>query len=296
MVGTTLISLLLLGSIGYAMVVMGNPAEMVFNVEAQTERLDIEIRGVVPFQWPLHEVQLVEGSGVPLVFAKEKTFTGSIEIEPPVKVLIERVALGPLTIDIENTAGGSAGQLYENDEALRRAGRVVHITIPNLPRRAVEGRTIILTLIGEVKTGRPIGGETRATTSLLRSGTLTMLARPIFGDAMFQAARIELHAGDHFAIGPQAADEAPPSAVGFVLADERPALTALYRIVGRRAQITRAVGSQLPVEAPLVSRFIHDKVLKTIVQVIAFVAALATFVSSLLQGREAMHTGAARRT
>jgi hypothetical protein len=272
--------------------IIGNrPTQTIFNVEVQTERLDVEIANVLPFQWSLREVDLVEGSGEPLTLTKPMVFTGSLRIDPPSKVQIERIVYGPLTIDVESAGRASVGQWYENDEPSRPAGRVVRVTIPNLPQRVQQGDRVLLPLGGRVTTGRVIGSETGATTSLLRSGRVTMLVRPIFYGEMFEAGDTTLAAGDYFGV-PGSDVGREPDAVGFFVADERPGLTAAYRVVGLAGQVTRPGGSQFTVAAPLYSRFFHDSLLQGVVQTIASILAVA---SSLLGGFEAYRAVAERR-
>lgn len=262
------------------------PRVTVFNVQAQTERLDTSITTVVPFQWPLEHVEVTEGTGEPLILSESRSFSGSLRVEPPTKVQIERVALGPVTIDVENTRGGSVGQWYEGDEPRRPAGRVVRIVVRNLEQRAADGGRLLLTLAGDVTVGRPIGNETGGTMSLLRGGQLTMLASPIFAGAMFQEDTDDLRAGDHFSVR-SAGSRASTDALGFIIADERPALTAVYRVEGLEGQIIRPGGGQIVIAASLLNRLKHDTLLQGLVQVLIFVAGLATLISSLLQGLQA---------
>jgi hypothetical protein len=68
------VSLVLLVIIAAAIAARFRPRETSFNVEVQTERLDLTISTVTPFQWPFEEVELVEGVGEPLTLPEKHRF------------------------------------------------------------------------------------------------------------------------------------------------------------------------------------------------------------------------------
>src|SRR4051794_12898183 len=81
--------------------------ETTFNVTAETERLQMILTESPSSRWPFDDVAISEDDE-----EKETGFSGFLELAPQTRVLIERVALGPMLIHIECSPGCTkAGRL-----------------------------------------------------------------------------------------------------------------------------------------------------------------------------------------
>lgn len=103
-----------------------------------------------------------------------------------------------------------------------------------------------------------------------------MLGYSIFSRNVFEAGSVELHAGDQFKI-----DDAASPALGFVVADERPALTAAYQVAARKASIIG--GTLYPVS--LLNRILNDHLFQGISVFFGMLVVVATLLTFLLSWR-----------
>jgi hypothetical protein len=268
----TIVGLVTVG-LGVALIA---PVSTTFNVTATTERIDFHRAQPDPARWVLDDVDLHEDAD------ERRGLSGSLEIAAPVRGFIERVGLGPLWAHLECEATcRSVGRLFnEADEPIGALGPRVDVFIGDLERRAADGRTVLLTLAGEVISGRSVGMEVGGTTAVLREGTVSLLDRSVFGNNIFESGRIVLSVGDLFLVS----DPDPRAAtLGFVLADERPALTAAYRIVGTRGSVVRPGGGTYDVSASLLGRLFHDDLFRATSAVLAVLATFST-IGALIVG------------
>ena len=274
-----------LGALGIAafLTFTYEPMSTTFNVTIQTEWVSFVNTSKADSRIPLEDVEVWDYESM-----MDSSFTGAFEVGPQTTVVVERVSGGPLSIRITTDSSDSAGMFYVDDDPARAAGRFVEFLIPDVGARAEAGLGVLIPLAGDVIPGREISFETGATTAVLRAGTVSMLGRSIFsflyGGDVFEAGRVELNVGDQFFV-----DEPQSSAHGFVLADERPALTAAYRIVGRKGRVVRPGpgGSSpearmgYPVSVSLLDRVLHDRLfqaLSVLFGSLMIIAGIGTFV------------------
>jgi hypothetical protein len=240
-----------------------------FNVTATSERVEM-VSGAArpPSRWVLDNVQVAEGRG-----GTTLPFSGSFEIADSVKVLIQRVSTGTLWVNVRSARPGrSTGRYFSAAERpLRAAPDEVNIFVPNLSTRADSSRTVLLALFGEVWAGRPVLVNTRGSTAILRSGKVTLIGRSIFGSDRFEAGSVELDAGDVIEV----VDPDGP-ARGFVLVDERPALTVAFQAQGRRMTITRPGGGTYPLSASVLQRIVRDRLSQAVSLLVAVLVAFTT--------------------
>jgi hypothetical protein len=165
--------------------------------------------------------------------------TGRLILQSGVKVVIERVSLGPLFIRFEAADPQQILARFEQQTGTTIPLRATSLVIiPELESRAHEGEGLLLTLRGRLDVGRPphLSSETKA--PILRNGTVDMLGSSFIGGGSFSAGTASLYSGDQFKIG-----DPESASLGFIAADEGPALTVGYRTIARFATIVRPGGS-----------------------------------------------------
>ena len=255
------------------------PPETTFNVVAETERVVMKATHQVPWRWTFDKAVLTQGS-------ETADFSGSIRLGAPVEVAVERVGYGTLWIAVRHIADrdgtcASATLFGADEEAKGRTSCEFDILVPGIPERAAEGETVVLMLEGEISAGRPVGFQTQGTgTALLRSGRVTLRESTVLGTP-YDAETKELDAGDFFSVG-QVNPEIHPR--GFVVADERPAMTAAFRIVGREGIVERPGGGESRIASDIVSRFSKDKLFRVLVALIAAILGLVTLGAAIVEG------------
>ena len=111
--------------------------------------------------------------------------------------------------------------------------------------------------------------------------------RNIFGDGVFDGGSAVLDIGDRFEVTD--VDEESET-LGFVVVDERPAMTAAYRVNGRNAAVYRPGGGSYAVSTTAFARLIGDPVFRVLAGLLAILAAAAQIhvsIAELLSGAAA---------
>jgi hypothetical protein len=237
----------ILVSIGLILVVMV-PRTTTFNVTAETERVEMTLDQAPPSRWNFEAVAIKDGD---LVI--DPSYRGDLELAAATQVIIERIAAGPLRIFVQCLAQcTSGGRLIPLDDGVRTAlPKQFDLEVNDPEERARRGQTIVLPLSGRVRVGRTIGIETGATTAMLRSGRVTMLGRSVFRHNVFEAGGLSLEAGDQFVVTGES--------VGVAVVDERPALTAAYRVIATSGQVVRPGGGGYRVAASTLGQLFNDE-------------------------------------
>jgi hypothetical protein len=248
----------------------------IFNVTVTTERLAFERPLASRERWTFQGARLeTAGKIVP-------SFTGSIELDKRIRGFIERIGEGPLWVHVECMPPAKAeavppscaiGRVFDDKDALLMvAGGTLDVWIDNVKQAAERGITTVLTLSGTITPGREVGMETLGSTAILREGSVAVLVETAFGEERFEARREALEAGDLFRV----VDPDPRNPTdGFVVADERPALTAAYRVGGARGHRQRPGGGGYDVVATTYQRIVHDEFFQLLSWVLVFLAGLA---------------------
>jgi hypothetical protein len=241
----------------------------IFNVTVTTERLAFEREAASPRRWTFQRARIDTAGRV------TPGFTGSIELAAPVRGFIERIGEGPLWVHVECTPAATCktGRVFDDkDSLLFAAGPTLDVWIADVKQAAERGITTVLTLSGTITPGREVGVETLGSTAILRAGTVAVLVETAFGKEMFEARRELLEAGDLLRV--VNADATVPTD-GFVVADERSALTAAYRVAGERAHRQRPGGGGYDFAATMYQRVFHDEFFQMLSGVLVFLAGLA---------------------
>jgi hypothetical protein len=253
----------------------------IFNVTVTTERLEFERPIPSPRRWIFQSARLETAGTI------TPEFTGSIELDRPVRGVIERIGEGPLWVHVECTSATpsrpcEAGRVFDEKDAVRFvAGPTLDIWVDDVKLAAARGVTTVLTLSGTITPGREVGAETLGSTAILREGSVAVLVETAFGLDRFEARRESLEAGDLFRIVEP--DPDIPSD-GFVVADERPALTAAYRVGGRRGHRQRPGGGGYDVEATIYQRLLRDEYFQMLSSLLALLVGV-TELAALLPSR-----------
>lgn len=227
-----------------------------YNVTLRTEWLEFLHRDISPVSWPITgaEVFGANTGGTP--------FTGVFEPADSVRVVVERVAFGPLVMEVQSAradaASASVGVLRaEDDTEAITAGAYLSLVVTDLPRRAEAGTTLLLPLVGEVQRGgRLIGRTASGSTAILRSGTVQMLGQSIGWHRAFDAGETSLNPGDVFEVEGTRTETEP--ALGFVQVDERPGMLVAYRVLATQGWVRRPGGGRHRLSVSLFSRLARD--------------------------------------
>jgi hypothetical protein len=241
-----LVTLLLAASaiaFGLALFATLKRIETTFDVSAETETLRIRSSTM---SWSLDRVALSEGYG-----GRAGTVSGTLDIAPETEIVFERSGLGPLNVVCTRSAG-IVGTFRAADGGQARpidARAVLVFADPG--RRAKEGRPILLPIVGEVELGREVGAGNGG--PILRTARVIPLGHRLFRDELYRGTEAQLGAGDRLQI-----IGADGPAFGLVKADERPALTASYRVLGYRGFVSRYGGEGFTISLSWLERVLND--------------------------------------
>ncbi|MEO5358325.1 MAG: formylglycine-generating enzyme family protein [Nitrospirae bacterium YQR-1] len=242
-----------------------------FSITAQVERVEFITDDNQSIEWSLKNSVILENGDD----SSKRTFTGLLTIETASNVIVERVSNGPLTISInsmqDNKTVGTF--LSENDLTSTQAGKKIGITIDNITKYVNNGQTILLPIIGkDVRLGITIWNRLRGSTAILRSGKVTMLGKTILSD-VFNVGENTLDAGDQIKV-----EDEESLSYGFVLLDERAAMTASYRAIGKQAKITRPGGHNYSISTTIYNRLMKDTFVIALWAILGAIIAAYTFL------------------
>lgn len=227
--------------------------ETTFNVAATTEFVEFRADSFSMPTWRLYDVTLARGLDAQVRF-------DSIELRfsPGVRIRLERISFGPLRIGAASADGiGGVGALFHPDGSSSELAAEFIALLPDIAEGARRGRVATLPVVGQMQLGT--GGAVVSGRAILRSGSVTMLDRAILGSTRFDVRTVSLDAGDSFIVqSPQG------PAVGVIRADERPAMSAAYRVLGKRAQVSRFASQGYTMSTSLRDRILKDHVLQGI--------------------------------
>lgn len=120
----------------------------------------------------------------------------------------------------------------------------------------------VLPLVGIIE----VGSDAVDTGAMLRSGTITLLARTLLGHVVFPARTADVAYGDAIRISGDG------EGVGVLVVNENPAMVVTFRGVGTHALVSRFGGQGYSVAAPLVTRLTADTELQVAWAVFGFIA------------------------
>lgn len=269
---------LLIGLPILLIVLLSWPIATTFNVSVQTELVEYEVTDVVNSKIPFHNASKynfnVDSLGV---------FDGDFKVSVGATVKIERIAFGPLSVQIKGKGNESAGAYYSSDTDLKvdNAPNFIEFVLNDVSKDANEGFTHIIPINGKVTLGRNISYETHSnSTALLRQGTVVVIGKSLFSNNYYKSSSYDLNIGDEFMI-----IEPKSKAYGFATVNENSGLIVAYKVIGKEGRILtpgpRNINSGYPVSLSFLSKIQNDAFFKGISLCIALLISIATIVPFL---------------
>jgi hypothetical protein len=251
-------------SVLITIVVVYPHANTTFDVTAEAESVTFIPLARIGQEWKLDRVRLRRA-----FVDTGSVLDGTLALSDSVRVLIERKSLGPLRLELEPldpTADNALLGTFTPPNALPVTLRgYASVEIPDLEARARQGRPLVLFAEGNLQVGRAPNRTPEPSQPLLRRGTVTMIGSSWFRSTSFPAGTAELRVGDHLQI------ERPLAAgVGFISADERPALTIGFRTIARSATVIRPGGGTPKIATSRYSTVLGDPLLKAALATVTF--------------------------
>lgn len=211
------------------LILLFEPIDTVFNITANTERVKITTLKVNSSRLILEDVEIADVTEI-----LDSSFNGSLQINPQVEVVVERVANGPVIIEFRSDH--SIGKLYntEND-FLRDAPDFFEVVIKDMDSRVLRGKTILFPIEGDIDLGRSVDFEISGEyNSILREGEIAMTGISGFFGERFDSGTKKLLLGDQVVF-----DKVKHGALGFVTVNENPGIQVAYRLSAQYAKILK---------------------------------------------------------
>ena len=224
-----------------------------FNVTARAESISMVTGDTPGLRWELDNVKLIRDWDSVAV-----GYTGSLELQPKINVAVERIAHGPLKIRFWDPGSQtSVGTLFdEYDEPKEALGPRAVIIIDDIAGRTRRGANVVMAFAGEITLGRSVGVRAGAD-PILRSGTVTLLGRSVLTATPYEIRKITLDTGDRFSVKEPRGDS-----YGFLVADERPGITTVFRTVGKNGIVARFGSRGYEVSMSIWSRIAKDNTIQ----------------------------------
>jgi hypothetical protein len=242
-------------------------AKTTFDITAEAESLTFTPHVNSGVEWELDGVRLRRSST-----DTGTVVSGTLALSDSVRVLIERKSLGPLRLQLEprysEGVNASLGSFTLDSVTRIELRTVAFVEIGDLQERVQAGRPVVLFGKGDMTIGWVPNLTPDLSQPLLRSGTIRMVGKSWFRGTSFSAGTEELRAGDKIEIAKPLS-----TGVGFISADERPALTISFRTIARSATVTRPGGGTPQVSTSLSSARFGDPMLKAGYAVLVLIGA-----------------------
>ena len=208
------------------------PISTTFNVAVNTERIEYTTLDKNNSRIVLLDVEIASLDSILVT-----NFEGNIDLNSNVKVTIERISNGPISIVLENESGESVGNVYhgENGELFHKASEFLEIYIYDVLKKTEEGQTFIFSIEGDVNIGRSVNYEIFGeSTALLRGGEIKMIGKSFLSNDNFEAGSVMLNLGDRLVF-----DDIQSKTFGFVTINENSCMKAAYRIASKQARVIK---------------------------------------------------------
>jgi hypothetical protein len=238
-----------------------------FAVTAAIERVEFITSKGKTTNWFLKNAQYI-----PEYESPRQEFSGYLELGEGVRVTIERVAMGPLYIQVQaNTPDQSdLGVLFAEDGSpLGAIHRHALFKIIDFQTLSANGKNVVLPISGDVRLGTLVERPTLPSVPLLRQGQITVIGHSLLGDDLYKGDSQSLDPGDVVEIG-----NASGPAIGFVAVEEGPALMATFHVVAKNLSVNRLPASGYTVSSTVFSRIKNDGTLQSIWAALLFLLAL----------------------
>lgn len=268
---------------GYCLLVVFDKISTVFNVTARTEIIKSYSK-----QKPLSRINLFDADIYTLVEDRyklptdtllAKSFNGSLELSDSVSMKMERIANGPLLLELEKPNGGNVAVLrsrnsYGAASVIDFPTDILFVEIHEIDSLINNNVSIVIPISGKIELGNSIDIESDGEYSLLlRSGDVTMTGYTSFNGNYFVAGQERLFLGDKLVFD----DE---NAIGVATINDEPALQVSYRAIGNEARIIkpgpRDNESAYVFSASLFSRFKYDKFFQGLSIILAIVLSVTS--------------------
>ncbi len=266
-----------------------------FNVTANTEQIEFRTFESDHIRISLDNVIINNYDTI-----LDNNYIGSFEIEDSSKVIIERIANGPLYIMVTGNKHNNAGVFYDTLGNFNHdAENFVEFYFANPTKGVFENQNIIIPISGEVILGRSVFYQTYfSPTSLVKSGKVTMISKSLFRNNYFVSGEHEFNIGDQFIVEGGKTSKA----YGFVTINKNSdvgGLIASYKVVGKKGRIItsgpREKNAGYFISATIVSRFLYDPVFKAVGWAFAILFGMATFVTFFNESTVLLQTYSKKR-
>lgn len=256
-------------------VLLSIPIATTFNVSVQTELVTYEVTDAVNSKLPFRNAikYNIDGDSIGV-------FEGDFKASVGATINVERIAHGPLSVQIVGKDNSSAGSYYSpyTDFKTSDAPNFIEFVISNINDGVNEGVTHIIPINGEVTLGRNIAYETYGnSTALLRQGEVVVIGKSLLSNNYYKSATYDLNVGDEFRI-----IEPQSKAYGFVTINENSGMTVAYKVIGKEGRILtpgpRDNTSGYPIALSFLSKIENDSFFKGISLCIALLISLATII------------------
>jgi hypothetical protein len=264
------------------------PVESTFSISVNTERIEfivlkdnskIPLRNVTIFNY---RGDRIDTTYQKLVQSKQDStagYDGTFKIAKDAVIIIERIAMGNLSIQIEGSKGQSAGTFYswEEDEVIDEADNFVEFYIEDIKARVLKGETIIIPIKGrKIGIGRSVNYETfESTTAILKKGKVRVIGKSFFLKNNYISDTYELNIGDQFLV----VGDDETEAYGFVTINENSAMDTSYKILGKKGRIITPgpinENSGYLISTSTLSRYKNDPIIIATSLVLALLVSLA---------------------
>jgi hypothetical protein len=184
-----------------------------------------------------------------------KVVNGSLQLNSNVSIAVERIGSGPLRMRIQAlNKEGSVGQLYnDSDEVNETLSSRVILVADDVEGRAKNGQRFVFPFAGGLDLDGASGFMGGAPYPIIRSGKVLLLGRTLLGSSHYEAGSVALEEGDSLRF-----IRCSGSAVGFIIVDDRPAITAVYRIVASKGNVSRFGSQGYDIGTSLAARIKND--------------------------------------
>lgn len=238
-----------------------DPITTTFNVTVNTERIDYTTIDKNNSRLILASAELADMDSI-----LSENFEGTIDLNSNVKVTIERIAFGPISIIIESDIAESIGKVYNGND-----GKLFHIAkdfleiyIYDIVKKTEEGQTFIFSIDGDVNIGRSVNFEIFGeSTALLRDGEVKMIGKTKFSNDFFEAGSKQLNLGDRLVF-----DKIQSKTFGFVTINENAGMKAAYRVTSKEARVIKpgpqGENNGYTISASLLDRLLKDRMFQGI--------------------------------
>ena len=274
---TILIVLLLLYIFFFA------PITTTFNVAVNTERIQYTTLDKNNSRIILMDAEIASLDSILVT-----NFEGNIDLNNNVKVSIERISNGPISIILENELGESVGKIYngDNGELFYEASDFLDIYIYDIAKKTEEGQTFIFSIEGDVNIGRSVNYEIFGeSTALLRDGEIKMIGKSFLSNDNFEAGSVSLNLGDRLVF-----DDIQSKTFGFVTINENPCMKAAYRIASKQARVIKP-GPQNEdngyiISASYLNMILNDRNIQGLIVLLGAIIGLTTLFTGIMDSRE----------